>query len=183
MNSLPANAVETERLHASPGDRSRRGRSGGGARGRAQGPRGGGGRGGLRHRHRHFLAQQRSHPWRHVLRHRHAARAPLRARAAHAVRILRLARRAAPQMRQAGRRHQCGRARQDPGDRKARPHQWRRRPGNARRQCGARAWSRNFSASARCIRRKPASSTATPTCWRCAAISRTPAAPSRSIRR
>ena len=98
--------------------------------------------------------------------------APLRARPAHAVRILRLARRAAPQMRQADRRHQRGRARQDRGDREARRHQRRRRPGADRRQCGARAWSRSSSASARCIRRRPASSTATLTCWRCAAISR-----------
>ena len=71
------------------------------------------------HRHGHLLAQQRGHPWWHVLPDRLAARAPLRAWPAHALRILRLARRAASQMRQADRRHQPSRARQDPSDRSA----------------------------------------------------------------
>ena len=47
--------------------------------------------------------------------------------------------------------------------------QRRRRRRDDRRQCGARAWRRSCSASARCCRRKPASSTATATCARCGA--------------
>ena len=47
----------------------------------------------------------------------------------------------------------------------------------------ARALSRSCPAPGRCCRRKPASSTATVICWRCAAISKTPAGPLPSTRR
>ncbi len=60
-------------------------------------------RGDRRHRQRRVLAQQRSRPWRPLLSDRFAARAPLRARPPHALRILREPRRRPSQMRQARR--------------------------------------------------------------------------------
>ena len=52
-------------------------------------------------------------------------------------------------------------------DPRARRSQWRRGPAVAERGRGARRWSRRSTATPPCSRRPPASSTATPTCWRC----------------
>ena len=114
------------------------------------------------HRHRRVLAQQRGHPCRPLLSDRLEARLSLPARPADAVRLLRLARRAASQVRQAGRRDQ------------------RERGAAARRRCSRRPRSTASKASSiidgavaqaprarallpasPCARRKPASSTAT----------------------
>ena len=120
-----------------------------------------------RYRHRHVLAQQRGHPRRPLLSDRLEARPALRARAADALRFLRLPRRAAPQMRQARRRHQ----------RRARSRGSKRSSSRRRSTAcegvemidgaAARRLEPALSCVAPCARRKPASSTATATCWRC----------------
>ena len=76
---------------------------------------------------------------RHLLSDRLAARPPLHARPAHAVRILRLARRRPQQMRQAHRRDRPGRACQGRGAAGAGTEERRRRAGDYRRQRRARA--------------------------------------------
>ena len=96
-------------------------------------------------RHRRVVAQQRGHPRRPLLHDRLEARLSLPARAAHALRVLRLARRAAQEMRQAGRRDQRA------GDREARRHpqavadQRRRGRRDDRRLRRRAAWSRSLS--------------------------------------
>ncbi len=94
----------------------------------------------------------------------------------HALRILRVAWRPPSQMRQARRRHQRGRAGEGRDDLSPGADERRRRRRDDRRQCRARAWKRSCPASARCGRRKPASSTATPICGRYGASSKIAAA-------
>ena len=117
---------------------------------------------GRRHRHRHQLAQQRGHPCRHLLRAGLAEGAALRARPRAALSVLRGARRRAPALRQADRRHpRRGRGRSSTLIAGAGAGQRRHRPGadDARRSSGDGAGAAN--ASRRCCRPRPASSTAT----------------------
>ena len=76
--------------HAGPGGRGRRGRARGGAGGGDRRPRRHRRGSHLRDRHRRFLAQQRGDPCRALLPDRFAACAPLHARPANALRLLRV---------------------------------------------------------------------------------------------
>ena len=77
-------------------------------------------------RHRDLVAQQRGDPRRHLLSRRQPDGAALRRRPAHALRLLRRARRAAPQLRQADRRDHATRRASGSRDQGARRGQRRR---------------------------------------------------------
>ena len=179
----PAGSANEECIDAGAGRRRRCGRARGRSRGGAPGPRRDRRREDQGHRQRRVIPQQRSDPRRHVLPDRIAAGLSLPARPPADVCVLRLPRRAASQMRQADRRHRGRRGGQDGGDPQAGRDQRRRRLEDDRRRRGARHGAGISTRSPRCIRRRPASSTAIRSCARCRAISRIAAARSPSTPR
>ena len=112
-------------------------------------------RGGRPYRQRHLLAQQRGHPRRHLLSDRLAARAPLRPLAAHALRLLRFARR--PATARSASSSSSAATRIGRRSKSSTP----RRSATASKACGCSkaprrcGWSRRSPASPRSIRRRP----------------------------
>ena len=123
-----------------------------------------------------LLAQQRGDPRRHLLSAGQPARHAVRARQGAAVRLLRREQRAARALRQAAGGHAARASCPSSPPSRRRPRRtasptWSRSAATRHAR-----WSRSSPALAPCSRRRPASSTATATCWRSKGTSRATAA-------